>query len=457
MSMSKEQAAEVARLEAEAQAKAAKHVANMLARPDQLEKVHQLTWRVSRKKASVEAMLKTAMQSQLDGVRTGLNQLEKALLDISDIKSCMADMETALGGVGDYWERLREVREENLRHSQLATAKENLKHIFTVPETVAKTELWIEEGKLLQAHQSLVDLENSRDDLLFELHRLGHNNTRDRDLLKEYFEAVNDLSSKLEKQLGFTLLRTFATVRKSPRELVTALRIIEREEKSDEDCMAKQKQTGFLPPGRPKKWREVCMDKLADSVEQKMEGNQLEGRGENKMWLVRHLEVIRMLMLEDLRIAKHHLVTVFPPRYNIAQHCISLYHKVVATRLQDIIEEGLEGQEYVSLLQWVLNTYPGPELMGSSALGLEKNLIPPLLTDADVGRLISSYLGNMRDNYTSWMTNTIRQEKEDWCSDRDPDMDFDGFFHTSSPVIIYQMVDENLQVSFTVNAQNLFN
>ena len=150
MSMSKEQAAEVARLEAEAQAKAAKHVANMLARPDQLEKVHQLTWRVSRKKASVEAMLKTAMQSQLDGVRTGLNQLEKALLDISDIKTCMADMETALGGVGDYWERLREVREENLRHSQLATAKENLKHIFTVPETVAKTELWIEEGKLLQ-------------------------------------------------------------------------------------------------------------------------------------------------------------------------------------------------------------------------------------------------------------------------------------------------------------------
>ena len=32
-------------------------------------------------------------------------------------------------------------------------------------------------------------------------------------------------------------------------------------------------------------------------------------------------------MLEDLRIAKNHLVPVFPPRYNIAQHCISLYHR----------------------------------------------------------------------------------------------------------------------------------
>ena len=56
------------------------------------------------------------------------------------------------------------------------------------------------------------------------------------------------------------------------------------------------------------------------------------------MWLVRHLEVISMLKLEDLRIAKHHFVTVAPPRYNSVQHCNSLYHRAVATRLQDIIE-----------------------------------------------------------------------------------------------------------------------
>jgi len=449
--LTKIQEAEVEKLEADARAKAAKHVANMLARPDQLEKVNQLTWRVSRKKASVEAMLKTAMQSQLDGVRTGLNLLERALTDISEIKNNMSEMENALGGVPQYYEQLRDVREENLRHSQLATAKENLKHIFTVPETVAKTQVWIEEGKLLQAHQSLVDLENSRDDLLFELHRLGHNNTRDRDLLKEYFEAVDVLSVKLEKQLGVILLRAFATVRKNPHELVTALRIIEREEKSDEDCLTKQKQTGFLPPGRPKRWKDFCMGKFAQSVEQKMEGNQLEVRGENKMWLVRHLEVIRMLMLEDLRIAKNHLVHVFPPRYLIAQHCISLYHSVVSERLESIIEDGLEGQEFVTVLQWVLNTYPGPDLMGSTSLSLEKNLIPELLTESAVNKLIAKYLGNMRDNYSGWMNNTIKQEKEDWCSDKDPEMDFDGFFHTSSPVIIYQMVDENLQVSATIS------
>jgi hypothetical protein len=71
------------------------------------------------------------------------------------------------------------------------------------------------------------------------------------------------------------------------QELVTALRIIEREERSDEDCAHKQRQTGFLPPGRPKGWRDKCMDRLRATIADKIEGNQLETRDKNKMWLVR--------------------------------------------------------------------------------------------------------------------------------------------------------------------------
>ena len=98
----------------------------------------------------------------------------------------MSDIEVSLQGVHSYWGNLREVREENLRHSQLATARENLKHIFTVPETVSRTEGWVEEGKLLQAHQSLIDLENSRDDLLFELH-----------LITSYSSSIQQLSKQI--------------------------------------------------------------------------------------------------------------------------------------------------------------------------------------------------------------------------------------------------------------------
>ena len=36
----------------------------------------------------------------------------------------------------------------------------------------------------------------------------------------------------------------------------------------------------------------------------RVEGSQLESRVENKMWLVRHLEILRQLMIDDLKVVK---------------------------------------------------------------------------------------------------------------------------------------------------------
>ena len=47
----------------------------------------------------------------------------------------------------------QDLRKETVKHTQLATARENLKHIFMVPETVRQTEALITEGRLLEAHR----------------------------------------------------------------------------------------------------------------------------------------------------------------------------------------------------------------------------------------------------------------------------------------------------------------
>jgi exocyst complex component 3 len=141
------------KLELEARSMAIKDLKNMLQRPGQLEKVEQYRHRVARKKASVETMLKTAMQNQLDGVRVGLKQLESSLSDIKEIDMKVNQVDQLMEAVPKIYENLESVREENTRHSQYMTAMENLKHIFTVQASVAKTRQWIEEGKLLHAHQ----------------------------------------------------------------------------------------------------------------------------------------------------------------------------------------------------------------------------------------------------------------------------------------------------------------
>ena len=44
----------------------------------------------------------------------------------------------------------------------------------------------------------------------------------------------------------------------------------------------------------------------------------------------------------------------------------------------------------------------------------------------------------------------MSKEVEEWWHCPTPQQDSDGHFHTEAPIIIFQMVDENLQVAKTV-------
>lgn len=220
-------------LDEEAKKEALKEVKNMLNRSAQLDKLEGFQARISRKKKLDENQLKKNMQMKLDDVRSGLTQLKSSLNDVKDIDSSMKNIQLLLKNVPDTYDSLELVREENAKHSQYVTAMENLKHIFTVQTSVAKAMKWIEEDKLLMVHQCLSDLENSRDDLLFELHKLSKQNSHDKITLKCYFDKVETVSNALQDKIKMTFKRTLNTVRKEPTVIVTALRIIEREEKAD--------------------------------------------------------------------------------------------------------------------------------------------------------------------------------------------------------------------------------
>ncbi|XP_023231105.1 exocyst complex component 3-like [Centruroides sculpturatus] len=414
---------DVAGLEAEAKATAAKHVANMLQRPDQLEKVEQYKRRVGRKKASVEAMLKTAMQTQLDGVKLGLNQLQTALQDIQDIKSNLKEIEGNFQVIPLLAERLQDVREESMKHSQ------------TSEQITWQAEM-----------QCLADLENSRDDLLFEMHKLPSRSPTDRNMLKQYFADVEKMSEELSKQLWLILKRTLNSVRKEPQVIVTALRIIEREERADTAALVRHKTTGFLPPGRPKKWRQRAFEVLKQAVAERIEGNQLEERAENKMWLVRHLEVTRQLVIEDLRVVKTACVPCFPPEYDIVIEFVKMYHDCLSKHLQDIIANELEGNEHITILNW-LNTYESAEMLGHPDLNIDVKKLGPLLENNIVENLIDEYLKNLNTNYQDWMKNTLASEVKDWQREIEPEKDGENLFHTSLPVIVFHMIDQHVSKS----------
>ncbi|XP_054610836.1 exocyst complex component 3 isoform X2 [Dunckerocampus dactyliophorus] len=226
----------------EAVATAVQRVAGMLQRSDQLDKVEQYRRREARKKASVEARLKAAIQSQLDGVRTGLTQLHSALLDVKDIQTSLTDVSKDWRQSINTIENLKDVKDAVVQHSQLASAVENLKNIFSVPEIVAETQQLIEQAELLQAHRKLMELESSRDDLMYEQYRMDSKNTSDMHLISIYFEDV------LEGTVSTRIESTQAVTREADKMWLVRLLEITRKYVLDDLIVVKNLMVQCFPP-----------------------------------------------------------------------------------------------------------------------------------------------------------------------------------------------------------------
>jgi len=449
-------AEDIERAKEEALKKASKYIAGCLTTPDTLDKVDQIRRKVNRNKAAVDSRLKTAVQSQIDGIRSGLQELDSSQEDISFIRKLVKEVSEILQECEPLKNKIIPVEIAHEKHQKLSKTFAHLKLIFNVPETIKNTDKLIKDGKLLQAHKNIMELESTRDDLLFEVYLLAQEEESREPItdspIYQYFRQVENLVNDLQKQLGTIIDRTREAAQNNPTELVTALRIIQREERSDNRCIETEAKSGFMPPGRPKSWKSFCIGGIRKSIDLRFDSNQLELSDKtDKMWLVKHLERMRLLIVDDLILVKHCCLPCFPPEWEIFNQYLLCYHEATSRTLEQFALTKNEDRpnECVSILNWI-NEYDGPDVLGHPELKdtyeKYKHTLEPVLSQGVIERLMDTYVNTTEKNMTNWLENMIETESQDWYQPKLPETDAEGFFQTTLPIILFQMLDQNLQV-----------
>ncbi|XP_075898852.1 exocyst complex component 3-like protein isoform X2 [Nelusetta ayraudi] len=396
---------EVGRAECLARGAALKWASGVFCRPEQLERLSQYRKRESQRTTSVHTRLKTMVQSYLEGVDWGLEQLRGARAELQEVSHALkiAGRESTQSWEG--MKSLEKLREVSVNHQQLVAAVSNLPRLYSVRSMVLETERLVESRRLLEAHARLMDLEQWQDDILWQLHGTAGTarsplSAEDQELVTKYFSGVGKLVDALGKELWAVVSSALALARQNPTPFVSAVRIVEREEALDEALLEERGEGRGpgrpLPPGRPRCWRERFFQVLEEAVSARFRSvSYLHTRGPG---LAGHLSALQHAIMTDLATVRHLLEHCVPPHYRLTEAYLKASHRCLHAHLAQVSSWDLESGEIFAVLNWVLHIYNGQDMMGHPELvkQVEREELSPLISPEGLEQLQGKYVQSVR-------------------------------------------------------------
>ncbi|XP_020845034.1 exocyst complex component 3-like protein isoform X2 [Phascolarctos cinereus] len=402
--------------------------------PKQLTRLDQYRSREAQRMCSIESRIKSTVQSYLESVQTGLEQLGLALKEVQEAREALAEAQRALRSQAEAAHTLEPLQELANQHGQLKAVTLLLPQLLAVPEAVARTQALIKDNRFLEAYDVLRELEHLRDEVLdpFGGPELS------------LFEGLTPLGEELGLAMGKVVGSARQLARDDPALLVAAVRVAEFEEKRDAQLQS-------LSPGRPRAWRQHCLGALRRALEEAY----FEAPAPAPPGLAGHLAALREALPAELALAEALVAPCCPGDYRVVKLWAHTLHHGLRQHLQRLLDhEDLGTQDIFTLLHWALHTYPGPEMMGHPDLSPEADIseLEPLLSPEAVEQLERTYTEKLKIKVAGWLQNALDGEVAEWFQEQEPDIDPEGFYHSSLPAVVLQILDENIRVTAVISS-----
>ncbi|KAK1330489.1 hypothetical protein QTO34_010679, partial [Cnephaeus nilssonii] len=414
------------RAEQLARGAALKWASGIFYRPEQLARLGQYRSREVQRTCSLEARIKSVVQSYLEGVKTGVWQLAQALEAVQGAREALGQAHGLLRGMAKAAQTLEPLREQVVQHKQLQALSQLLPRLRAVPAAVVHTQTLIDAHRLLEAYGAGAA---ARGDWA----SLGG-------LELPVFEGLGPLAEALGQAVEAAVGAAGQLAREDPALLVAAVRVAEVE-------------AGRTTPleQAPRDWRQRCLRALEEGLERVHFGTPLlPGPGALAGWL----EALRVALPAELATAEALIAPCCPPHYKV----VRLWARTLHGGLRRCLQQFLEGPELgaadaFTLLHWALHVYLGPEMMGSLELGPEADVsqLEPLLTLENIEQLEATFVSKVRASVVQWLQKALDGEVAEWGREQEPDTDPSGFYHSPMPAIVLQILEENIRVTSLVS------
>ncbi|VFV29191.1 exocyst complex component 3-like [Lynx pardinus] len=418
------------RAEQLARGAALKWASGIFYRPEQLARLGQYRSREVQRTCSLEARIKSVVQSYLEGVKTGVWQLAQAFEAVQGTREALDQAHGLLQGMAEATETLKPLREQVAQHKQLQVLSQLLPRLRAVPAAVAHTRTLIGAQRLLEAYVCLRELEQLQEETWAPLGGLE----------LPVFEGLGPLAEALGQAVEAAAGVAGRLAREDPALLVAAVRVAEVD--------ARHTTSLELPP---RDWRRRCLQALQEGLERTHFGTPLLLEpGALAGWL----EALRVALPAELATAEALVAPCCPPHYKVVRLWAHTLHSGLRRCLQQLLEgPKLGAADAFALLHWTLHVYLGPEMMGSLELGPEADVsqLEPLLTPENIEQLEAMFVTQIQVNVAQWLQKALDGEVAEWNREQEPGTDSSGFYHSPLPAIVLQILEENIRVTSLVS------
>ncbi|XP_017504703.3 exocyst complex component 3-like protein isoform X3 [Manis javanica] len=409
---------------------ALKWASGIFYQPEQLARLDQYRSREVQRTCSLEARIKSVVQSYLEGVKTGVWQLVQAHEAVQGAREALGQVHGLLRSMAEATQDLEPLREQVAQHKQLQALSQLMPRLRAVPAAVAHTQTLIDGQQLLEAYVSLQELEQLQEETWAPLGGLE----------VPVFEGLGPLAEALGLAVEAAAGAAGKLAREDPALLVAAMRVAELD----------AGRTTSLGQA-PRDWRQRCLRALQEGLEKTHFGTPLlPGPGALAGWL----EALQVALPAELATAEALIAPCCPPYYKVVQ----LWAHTLHGGLRRCLQQLLKGPELVAadaftLLHWALHVYLGPEMMGSLELGPEADVsqLEPLLTLENIEQLEATFVAKVQASVAQWMQKALDGEVAEWGREQEPDKDPSGFYHSPMPAIVLQILEENIRVTSLVS------